>query len=528
MSIEDMPPGVLLEIAGASSAADMFLLVQSWKGLWENTNLKRLLLRRAFECRLDICLRAAKPMYHSTKYHRERWSLQVEDIFPTVADSALPPQVLVAGSVTVASALGQVWTGGDVDIFCTWFAAPAVRQRLIQRCNLMCSGGNDTYGPAISIASEIVEDNPSDTAMDHVEGYAPRPAEGSDHLKSWRVGGSYLMTPEEFYKQACTYGHEAVNPTKEQLRLRGPSMKRIGLPGGCLDGDFPYNFDLEHETFVQLIVGKENCNDARELLSSFDLAICQTYFDGQNFHIPSPRQTLCGKTSCLAPRHALLTEYFRTLANQALEAEGKYIYLNIIPAMDEAVWAGVGIETAEDARSVMNRNSFVMTLILRMQKYYRRGVQIIDVPTDRRINQHALNFQSYDMNGVGDFMPGLEPPMGPDQEPPPPPWWMAASRLDGDVWRQACLRLQMRSDRLGYLNYNQAFVPLCDLCGASHVNPETQLFQCECDACGQGLLAPGSRQRCSSVCGNCAHDVLLQSFDESDELLLCSDCESDL
>ena len=76
------------------------------------------------------------------------WTLQ--DLFPEEErekdfDASGRPQVLLSGSLAVQSALGihpgdEAWKRCDVDIFCTWEAAPAVRRRLIERCKLICSG----------------------------------------------------------------------------------------------------------------------------------------------------------------------------------------------------------------------------------------------------------------------------------------------------------------------------------------------------------------------------------------------------
>ena len=61
---------------------------------------------------------------------------------------------------------------------------------------------------------------------------------------------------------------------------------------------------------VQLIVGREKCEDARELLNSFDLVICQTSFDGTNFVIQRLHETLRAQTFCTEPRAGLWSENY--------------------------------------------------------------------------------------------------------------------------------------------------------------------------------------------------------------------------
>jgi hypothetical protein len=424
--LTDLPLATLLAIAGASSAQDVFSLVQCWKALWEDRKTKRIMLRRALEARLGDCLRAAKPAYRETW---RPWRLSAEDIFPPAAEPAGAPQVLIAGSVPVAAALGKVWTSSDVDIFCTWSAAASVRQRLVERCGLICSGGNDTYGsPIDTCCAPAPERSARDAcAMDHVEGYAPCPTAGGqwnpyitpvdasdtrEFATRAKYGDKKLRdtpaTVEEFLEQANEFGRETLqDPTEKQLQQRaawpsGHWTKKIGAPGGCGPGRaFPYNFELASGTFVQLIVGKEGCEDARELLNSFDLTICTTYFDGITFHIPSPRQTLSGQTCCLAPRHAVLTNYFQTAVDQVLRSEsGAYVFSEIIEGMADDIWDEVGPRS----RGWEDRHDFMMKLIIRMQKYYKRGVKIVNVPGDLRLCMHALNFQSVIEGGRGDYV----------------------------------------------------------------------------------------------------------------------------
>ena len=131
----------------------------------------------------------------------------------------------------------------------------------------------------------------------------------------------------------------------------------MGLPGGSAGGRFPYDFRLERETFVQLIVGKETSHDARDLLQSFDLRICQTSFDGAGFHIPRPHETLTGVTRMLPERHKLVSAYlFAEIVNDT------YDIPDVIEDMGNDVWEAIGMtgydRKAQEARQAQESDRF--------------------------------------------------------------------------------------------------------------------------------------------------------------------------
>jgi hypothetical protein len=358
------------------------------------------------------------------------------------------PQVLIAGSVPVRAVLNEVhdpdWRG-DIDIFCTWDAAPAVRGRLVA-ANLICSGANDSY---VSCPEEDLI-----TAVDHVEGYAPVPTAGSHHLKSWRSDSlSYsdsTVTPDEFRQRAVQYGREVVNRGWCGHRL---NPKSIGLPGGSAGGEFPFDFSLEHDTVIQLIVGKPSCTDARHLLDSFDLTICKTYFDGQSFGIPFPQETMQRQTVVTPARLALVDEYIKATvrvcacAATGADDDGRYYYSreDVFLAMPDAVWTGVGVKPYEKEDTSMEslqaqvdraskeradpnfdwskavprdratmdwhaRHDFIHTLIRRFHKYTIRGIEILNVPAG------VLSFQTEFCQG-GDWHNGPTPPRSHEEDP---------------------------------------------------------------------------------------------------------------
>ena len=316
--------------------------------------------------------------------------------------------VILSGSLTLQAALGVRWQGSDVDIFCTWAEAPKVRQRLIEKCNLICSGANDTY---------FAPDEKDLSVIDHVEGFAPRPAVGHHALA--RYGGRDPLSLEEFCEQAAEYGRIAVASTPRRGMFGLLPEKRVGFPDGCGAGrPFLYDRDLERSTVAQLIIGKKTCLNARELLANFDLVACQTYFDGQGFSIPSPCETLWAQTRCIPPRRAVVDDFVRSYWTLALAAgpSGSFQIDDIPRNMPSATWAGVMQTQPKDDDNVMfewfSRYNFATALVSRLQKYCRRGITILDAPAG------ALSFQTQ-VNFRGDWCDNGEPPRSRQEDPPP-------------------------------------------------------------------------------------------------------------
>ena len=184
-------------IAQHASAPDVFSLVVTckhtfWAAWFEQGKapLARLLVQDAMRRQL-------------LKLLENIGAPQLQHLFPDGAevDEAGRPQVLLSGSIVVQAALGEQWKKSDVDIFCTWEAAPKVRERLIEKGKLVCSGACDTYffPPDAEDVSQV----------DHVEGYAALPQPGHHALNSWHTEDE--LSPDEFLKQAIEHGQEQVD-----------------------------------------------------------------------------------------------------------------------------------------------------------------------------------------------------------------------------------------------------------------------------------------------------------------------------
>ena len=366
----------------------------------------------------------------------ERWgggaarravNLSLGTLFPPGINAEGPPQVILAGSLVVQAALAKKWKGSDIDIFCTWTAAPVVRRALIDHCLLMCSGACDTYSsPSVSELNTI----------DHVEGYAARPSD-----ENCDIMGS--QTPfDVYYEQALANGVEAIRADSPNVvGHRSLRPKRIGLPNGSAGALFPYDYDLERATFVQLVVGKESSCDARDMLGSFDLSICQTSFDGQRFRLScAPEDLFHGRTWSLEPRRTLIQDYLASeMVCEEESEDGTYMLDDIIagmkqwplvgftnydPAVVEArqtAWwqrykvaldAGLPMPDDNDPSDDPNwglRHEYVQKLLVRIQKYAKRGIEIVNPPL------FALHYQTR-FNCRGDYCDGPKPVPLPDSD----------------------------------------------------------------------------------------------------------------
>ena len=65
--------------------------------------------------------------------------------------------------------------------------------------------------------------------------------------------------------------------------------------------------------FLQLITGKEESKDVRDLLKSFDLTICKSNLDGHAFRVADPHNTFNSKSSIENYRYMVVEAYFRAI-----------------------------------------------------------------------------------------------------------------------------------------------------------------------------------------------------------------------
>ena len=162
------------------------------------------------------------------------------------------------------------------------------------------------------------------------------------------------------------------------------------------DAPLPYNFHCP--TSIQLIVGKPGIEDARDLLKSFDLSICQISFDGTRFRFPSPHLTFNGRSIMEPARAAIVNTYLQAAPSFAYNTQD--IRKGGLASIDSDVWSqaavypwdvppgaaynscpyGLASGTIDRSTIATMQHNFIVKLILRLQKYNRRGIEIDNCP----------------------------------------------------------------------------------------------------------------------------------------------------
>lgn len=333
--------------------------------------------------------------------------------------------MLIAGSVAVKCAVPSrsgKWGPGDIDIFCTWDAAPMVRRRLFQRCGLICAGvvNNTSYNGAGPFLAGDVE-NRAAAVIHHVEEYAARPM-NEDEYDNWknsswwrRQGLENAGGLEAYYKMAKQWGAEVMGP-RSQWGPRAHWDPNIGKPGGALGGDFL--FDYRASSFpcvrisVQLIIGRPEVKDATKLLRHFDIEICKCAFSASKVYIPAAVETLAGRTFITPERHALADSFMKAL-NQVKPTfpNGRHPTCpptctfagsempKVLAKMEQKVWTGIGLSRYDGSQyDFEHKYTAIYKLFTRIQKYHRRGVKITNAPDG------ALNWDIIHLSQEGRLM----------------------------------------------------------------------------------------------------------------------------
>ena len=305
---------------------------------------------------------------------------------------SIASQMLIAGSVAVKCAVPSgsgKWRPGDIDIFCTWDAAPMVRRRLFQRCGLICGGVVNVYDACAEevlfntqyLAGDV--ENRASAVISHVEEYARRPMNEDEYEYEYSDAdspGGFDFKPEAYYKKAKQWGAEVLGP-------RSNMDPAIGKPGGALGGDFLFDYHFERVGFVQLIIGKPHVKDATKLLRHFDIEICKCAFSASKVYIPAAVETLAGRTFITPARHALADGFMKAL-NQVKPkfpiGTCSYDYSEmpkVLAKMSKQVWKGIGLPSYNgDKYDFEHKYTVIVRLFERIQKYHRRGVMITNAP----------------------------------------------------------------------------------------------------------------------------------------------------
>ena len=319
------------------------------------------LIHRAMRSWLDYILK--------TSFTKPRL---VDDIIPRSlrgVPGGQAPAVVIAGSMVLQAAIGRRWADSDVDVFCTWSAAPAIRRSLVQQCDFICTGntvastshgGKEDYG---DFSRCLQQGSGSVTNIDHLETYITRPKDKETEEEFLRKTDKYDLTTMEgkrgflrgeswycrtySFARACLMGDWAVNTPATGYNSH---KMKVGHPGGVGgEGGFPLAKDAERENCrgkLELIIAKENIDTPLAIVSSFDIIACKTSFDGTTFRIPNPHETFAGGSRIEETRHNLLSKL--AVAEAVLKTtDFKRLWVNesvIVEYMTElgAPWGDIG------------------------------------------------------------------------------------------------------------------------------------------------------------------------------------------
>ena len=363
----------------------------------------------------------------------------VQDLFPDEErqldfDSSGRPQVILSGSAVVQCALGpdfrgiedegeddddsdseavdddeceddehdddsesevNHWKDADIDIFCTWDAAPMIRRRLFQRCGLVCSGVDNSYNQqGRDLAGDIDNcmEESTKSIVHHVESYSSRPTEGTTEYinHDLDIEEDLDYASDQYAKKLKEWGEAALKMHNQLGNEGSPSpcfmWNGVGIPGGALNTDFLYDYELRSSKFVQLIVAKPEVKDARMLLKNFDLEICKCSFNGKGFTIPAPADTFAGRTIITPARRDIIEQFVKGYykAPYQCKAPDQSYHFDqasekLLKGITKKAWKGVGLGPPS-RKTHYERYIFCQKLFERLKKYRARGLEITNAP----------------------------------------------------------------------------------------------------------------------------------------------------
>ena len=450
VSLSDMSGDILDIICSHLAPPDVFNLATSSKKLFRPFGAKLLQssLRRQLDEVMQRVTTAQGPRVwvsdQGVIMHHPRRQFTVQDLFPDEErqldfDSSGRPQVILSGSAVVQCALGPEfrgvegkfedddfkaedfdaeddddseavddseceddededdsksevnhWKDADIDIFCTWDAAPMIRRRLFLRCGLICSGVDNTYMQmGRDLAGDLEESTSS--VVHHVESYSSRPTEGKTQGTHFSVDPAKEVdyASDQYANKLKEWGEDALEMHKGLEGVFGRCVWHgVGIPGGALNTEFLYDYELRDLKFVQLIVAKPEVKDARMLLKNFDLEICKCSFNGKGFTIPAPADTFAGRTIITPARRDIIEQFVRAFAKQIHEQimDGKDFEPlshedchEFLKGFTNESWEGVGLGPYK-RQHFFDRYLFCQRLFERLKKYRERGLGITNAP----------------------------------------------------------------------------------------------------------------------------------------------------
>ena len=196
--------------------------------------------------------------------------------FTRLAASLPPDSVAISGSIVLQAVFSDTWLS-DIDIYCTSEVSRQVRTWIISNANQALLNCVEGY----SITTRNPEDNTFDSNIGFVESYCNIPREGKI-LQDGIMGDLWV-----FSRNAATHlngiPHASISSTEvdHEISTTG-GVPIIYDPKLARDGRLKKNIDL--------VIAREGKN-IEDIISGFDIGICQCLFNGKSFHIPCPFDT---------------------------------------------------------------------------------------------------------------------------------------------------------------------------------------------------------------------------------------------
>ena len=355
----------------------------------------------------------------------------------------------LSGSTVVQACLGVLWDRGhnaktDVDIFCTHDAAPIIRSWLV---NINAGGpGNHIFSGAkfgsLDQSHFLVQESP----INHVEEYGLFTSIAQPPVGTVSIDQQQLhIQNEESVKTAIQFGMaKQTRHLQNGICVSTHSNDPIPfLPKDTIENLYRMEQDdgIYFKKTVDLVVAKNTCSSAEDLLQNFDLEICSCSFDGVKFKIPSPHSVFKNKSNPSSPFFLQQGIPVKSLPQNAIISLPSTTARSRLDCLKSFFLPIIGNHAAEDTtldiirhlRDVMpfhpfatyvffnedangstkfTRAYFIHTFIqchvLRIAKYRRRGVNIIGtemipsqydlpsgVPQHHLVDMHEEHFFQY-------------------------------------------------------------------------------------------------------------------------------------
>lgn len=291
-----------------------------------------------------ICAGIHRSALHALEKRLQKLSPEIciGKLFPCGADvdSEGRPQAVLSGSIVIQAGLHSIWNS-DVDVYCTFAHFDIMRRRL-------CDMGLRE--------SKMCKNN------------------------EYKCGFVWARTFLEAFPNKMD---RPVSPINEVFNYQ--------LPG-------------KHDVIVQLIVGTENIRDAREMLKTFDMTICQSHFDGKKFHFPEAFNTLNGFTKIRDTQFDAMKLWMHEEHKAKKQLVGKVMFLesNLSKIVCEIFfkvfnkfnkWVAYrSPELKPELDTVKQLHQALEKVFVRSVKYQKRGIRILNLPAGASKEEISRSF----------------------------------------------------------------------------------------------------------------------------------------